>query len=175
MISARAEGGAAIFGAGSLEKATVFTAALVGGYPLALSDKARLELGAAFSFAPVPFTTMAGEKATGNLIGLLANVAPSITLIPKLSGRLDVGAGVLIFSGLEKEGNPFTMGGVGATGPLSTFHLRVAASADYAVTPNVVITATPIAFGYSPAPTGFASSISSLTTLSFMVGVGYQR
>jgi hypothetical protein len=174
MVSARFDAGAAIFGAGELDKATVFTAALIGGYPLALDDKLRLELGAAFSFAPVPYTTMMNEKGSGNLIGLMANVAPSYALIPKLSARADVGVGLLIFSGLEK-GNPFTMSGAAATGPLSTFHARVAASLDYGVTNNVVITATPIAFSYSPAPKGFAPTISSLTTLSFLVGLGYQR
>ena len=91
------------------------------------------------------------------------------------SARLDVGVGVLVFSGLDKQGNPFTMNGTAATGALSTFHTRVAVSADYAVTPNVVVTATPIAFAYSPAPSGFDPSISSLTTLSFLVGVGYRR
>lgn len=176
MISARIDGGAARLTAGDLDTPTLFAAALIGGYPLSLNDKLRIELGAAFSFAPVPYTTtMMGEKGSGALIGLLANVAPSYMLIPKLSARLDVGVGALVFSGLETAGNPFTNGGAAATGPLSTFHARVAVSGDYAVTPNVVITATPIAFGYSPAPSGFTSTISSLTTLSFLVGVGYQR
>jgi hypothetical protein len=53
--------------------------------------------------------------------------------------------------------------------------VRGAVSADYAVTPNVVITATPFAFAYTPSPAGFMSAISSLTTMSFLVGVGYQR
>lgn len=175
LISARLDAGAARFSAGNLDPQMVFAAALIGGYPLSLSDKLRIELGAAFSFAAVPYATAMDENGTGGLIGLLANVAPSYTLIPKLSARLDVGAGLLVFSGLEKEGNPFTNAGAAATGPLSTFHARVAVSGDYAVTPNLVITATPIAFGYSPAPTGFASTISSLTTLSFLVGLGYQR
>jgi hypothetical protein len=71
--------------------------------------------------------------------------------------------------------NPFTEGGASASGALTVFHLRTALSVDYAVTPNIVVTATPIAFAYSPAPDGFDPSISSLTTLSFMAGVGYRR
>ena len=175
LISARLDAGAALLTAGELETPTLFSGALIAGYPLALNDKLALELGAAFSFAPVPFTTTMDEKGSGMLVGALANVAPSYTLIPKLAARLDVGAGVLVFSGLDKQGNPFTMNGTAATGALSTFHARVAVSADYAVTPNVVVTATPIAFAYSPAPSGFDPSISSLTTLSFLVGVGYRR
>jgi hypothetical protein len=175
MISARVDGGAGKLTAGDLDTKVQFAAALIGGYPLSLNEKLSLELGAAVSFSPVPYSTMSGEKGSGALIGLLANVAPSVTIIPKLAARLDVGAGVLIFSGLGKEGNPFTEGGAAATGALSTFHLRVAVSGDYAVTRNVIVTATPLAFGYSPAPKGFDGSISSLTTVSFLVGVGYRQ
>lgn len=175
VVSVRLDGGAALLTAGDLETPALFAGALIAGYPLAINPKLSLELGAAFSFAPVPFTTTMDVEGSGMLIGALANVAPSLTLIPKLAARLDVGAGVLVFTGLDLEGNPFTMNGTAATGALSTFHARVAASLDYAVTPNLVVTATPIAFAYSPAPTGFDSTISSLTTLSFLVGVGYRQ
>ena len=85
-----------------------------------------------------------------------------------------MGAGLLMFSGLSLAMNPFTEGGV-TSGSLNVFHVRTGLSFDYAVTPNLVLTATPIAFSYSPAPDGFASTISSLTTLSFMAGIGYRR
>ena len=175
MIAARVNAGAGKLTAGDLNPPIQFAGAIIGGYPLTLNPKLQLELGAALSFTPVPYTTTMDEKGSGAMIGVLANAAPSYTIIPKLAARLDVGIGALVFSGLGKEGNPFTNMGAPASGALSAFHARVAASMDYAVTPNLVVTVTPLAFAYSPAPSGFDESISSLTTLSFLAGVGYRQ
>lgn len=175
MLSVRALAGAAKLSAGNLDTKLQFTAGVLGGYPLAINDKLTLELGAAFGFTPVPYTTADNMEGSGSLLAIIANVAPSYEVIPKLSVRADVGLGVMLFSGLTKEMNPFTDGGASASGALSVFHLRTGLAVDYAVTPNVVVTATPIAFSYSPAPEGFDPAISSLTTLSFMAGVGYRR
>ena len=175
VVVVRAVGGAGKLNAGNLDTPLQFFGTVVGGYPLALNDKLRVELGAALSFTPVPYSTTTGDSGSGAVIGILANAGGAYTLIPKLVGRLELGAGVSVFSGLDKMGNPFTENGVPATGALGSFLVRVAVSADYAVTPNVVITATPFAFAYAAAPAGFDPSISSLTTMSFMVGVGYQK
>lgn len=175
LVSVRVDAGAGKLNAGDLNPPIQFSGAVIGGYPLAVAPKLQIELGAAISFTPVPYSTTMDEQGNGALIGFLANAAPSYELIPKLFARVDVGAGVQVFSGLGKEGNPFTHMGAPATGALGVFHARVAASADYAVTPNLVVTVTPIAFAYSPAPKGFDPSITSLTTLSFLAGVGYRR
>ena len=175
LFSLRAQAGAAKLGAGDLDTKLTFAGGFVGGYPLALAPKLQLELGVAFSYVPVPYHTITDEAGTGGVINLLANVAPSYEIIPRLAARADVGVGVLLFSGLGKMGNPFTKDGSPASGALSTFAVRAAISVDYAVTRNVVITATPIAFGYSPAPEGLQPGISSLTTLSFLAGIGYRQ
>ena len=49
-----------------------------------------------------------------------------------------------------------------------------ASSADYAFTPNVFVTVTPVAFTYSPAKDGLRDDIKSITRLDFMLGVGYR-
>ena len=175
LISLRAMLGVARLSAGRLATSFQAGAALIGGYPLMLGDKLELDLGAAITFTPVPFTTSMSTKGTLGVIGLLVNAGPSFAVIPKLSVRGDVGIGALVLTGLEQDGNPFTQDGSPATGALSTFMARVALSADYAVTPNVIITAMPIAFSYSTVPAGFDPTIKSLTTLSFMAGVGYRR
>ena len=54
------------------------------------------------------------------------------------------------------------------------FHLRIAASADYAITKNVLITAIPVAFSYSPPPNGLREDIKSITAIDFMIGLGYR-
>lgn len=171
----RAYGGAGKLNAGTLDTPVQFFGTIVGGYPLTIGPKLQVELGAAFSFSPVPYTTTMGESGSGALLGILANVGGTYMLVPKLRGRVEVGAGASVFAGLDKMGNPFTENGIAATGALSAFLVRAAVSGDYAVTRNVVITATPFAFAYSPAPAGFLPSISSLSTMSFMVGIGYQQ
>lgn len=175
VVTARLLAGAGKLGASALETKVQFAGTLEGAYPLALAPQFQLELGAAFAFMPIPYTTTMNESGSGGMIDLLGNVAARYTVIPNLSLRPEVGVGVMLFTGLGKMGNPFTEGGNPASGALATFAVRGAASVDYAVTPNVLISATPFAFAYSPAPSGFKSEIPSLTIMSFMVGVGYQK
>lgn len=175
LIAVRAVAGMGKLGAGDLDTTFQFAGALLAGYPLALGDAFHLELGAAFSFTPVPYTTLMGDSGSAGVLGLAANVAPTYAVTSSIAVRADLGVGVQLISGLGKDGNPFTEGGAPATGTLSTLLARAALSADYAINRNLVITATPLAFSYAPAPTGFLPSISSLTTLSFGVGVGYRR
>ena len=174
LISARVTGGISKVNAGNVATPVQASAAITAGYPLAIGDALTLELGAAGTFAPVSYGTTSAGDGMATFIGLTANVGASYQLIPAVAVRVDAGAGVLLLGGLEKEGNPFTMSGSAATGTLSALLARAALSADYAITNNFIVTATPLAFSYSPAPTGLLSSISSLTTLSFMVGVGYR-
>ncbi|MGE5185237.1 MAG: tetratricopeptide repeat protein [Acidobacteriota bacterium] len=175
LISARVTGGAAKLSAGGLDTPMQPAFAAFVGYPLALAPRLELDLGPMVTFTPVPYGTTSNGDGTASLFAVAADAGIAYTVIPKLAVRGDVGVGVQLMSGLEKDGNPFTTDGSAATGALSTFFTRIAASADYAVTQNLVVTATPIAFSYAPAPTGFLSTISSLTTLSFLVGVGYRQ
>ena len=104
---------------------------------------------------------------------LLANAAATYSVAPKIGLRGDLGLGVLMFGGL-KMGNPFTENGAAASGALGMFALRVAASADYALTPNIVATVTPLSVSYSPAKEGLREDVSSILRLEFMLGVGYR-
>jgi hypothetical protein len=58
------------------------------------------------------------------------------------------------------------------TGSLAMFAVRFGASVDYAVTPNIAITATPFAVTFSPAKDGLL--MSSILRLDFMLGIGYR-
>jgi hypothetical protein len=175
LVSVRVGLGAGKLGAGDLDVPVQFAGTLIAGYPLALGDDLQLDLGAAVSFTPVPYETTSGMSGSGSVIGLLANAGAAYTVMPNLAARVDVGIGAQLFAGLGLDGNPFTEQGAPASGALTTFLVRAALSGDYAVTPNVIVTLTPIAFSYSPAPAGFDTSIGSLTTLSFLAGVGYRR
>lgn len=174
LLSLRVLGGATIVSAGDLKFPTQATGTLLAGYPLAINDKLSIEVGVALQYTPVPFDDMAGASVTGTMFGAMANGGLRYAVAPKIGVRGDLGLGALVFSGLDATGNPFTQGGVGATGALTMFHARVAASADYLINDNLAVTLTPIAFGYSPAKSGFKDGISSLTSIDFMIGLGYR-
>lgn len=174
VISARLIGGGSIAGVGSISVPIQPTFGIVAGYPIPINPKLTVEAGAAFTFTPTPWTdTSQGmDKAvdkTGTLWGVMANGSATYEVMPKLGIRGDLGLGALVYGGIDSS--PFT-NGAATTGALTMFHLRVAASADWAVTPNIVLTAMPGAFTFSPAAAGLAGAIWSY---DFMLGVGYHR
>ncbi|HEY5947702.1 MAG TPA: tetratricopeptide repeat protein, partial [Kofleriaceae bacterium] len=80
VLALRVSGGAGKLTAGDLDTPIQFSGTIVGGYPLPLAPKFRLELGAALSFMPVPYTATTGEHGSGGLFGIVANVAPTYEL-----------------------------------------------------------------------------------------------
>lgn len=171
VVSLRLVGGGAKLSTGDQKVPVQATVQLFGGYPLAINPKTTLELGAGFTFTPVPFDKMDGSSGSAKLIGLMANVGATYEVIPKLGVRGDLGIGALMFSGASES--PFT-DFQPTTGALTMFHVRAGVSADYAFTPNVVATVVPFAFSYSPAKTGLRDDIKSITAIDFMLGVGYR-
>ena len=177
LISLRFTGGGTKVSAGGSAVPVQATFALTGGYPIAINDKLTVEAGAAFTFTPVPFEfmprgTTTTQSKTGQLWGLVANGAATYEVIPRLGLRGDLGLGALFFANIDES--PFTAGQP-TSGALSMFHVRAAASADYAITPNLILTATPIAFTWSPPKAGLADDIKSITSIDFMIGLGYRK
>lgn len=172
LISARLIGGGSKVNAGSISVPVQATFGVIGGYPIPVNPQLTIEAGAAVTFTPAPYQddTMKVNK-TGQLWGLMANGAATYEVLPELGVRADVGLGALLFGGISES--PFTAKAP-ATGALTMFHTRVAVSVDYAVTPNLVLTAMPGAFTYSPAASGIAGG-GSIISYDFMVGIGYRR
>jgi tetratricopeptide (TPR) repeat protein len=170
VLSVRLVGGGAKISAGDLNVPIQATGALIGGYPIAL-DKLVLELGAAFTFTPVPFEGQMMASKTAQLIGLVANAGATYAVLPKVGVRGDLGVGVQWFNGVGAS--PFTSFAP-TSGALPMFHLRLAVSADYAITPNVIATVVPLAFSYSPPAVGLRDDIKSVSALDFMIGLGYR-
>jgi len=110
---------------------------------------------------------------TAQFVSLMVNAGAAYEVMPKLNIRGDLGAGVLVFSGIEKD-NPFTNMGTGTSGALSMPHVRVGVSADYAFTPNIYGVVAPFAFSYSPPKEGLDDQIKSIVRFDFMVGLGYR-
>ena len=175
VISARFIGGGAKVNYGSLDMPIFASVALQAGYPVLTKDKLQLDAGAVFAFQPVPYRNeQLAQDKTGQFISALANVGATFMVAPKIGLRGDLGVGIMAFTGISEMGNPFTQNGAATSGALTMLAVRVAASADYAITPNIVATVMPIAFSFSPAKSGLRDDVSSITRLDFMLGVGYR-
>jgi hypothetical protein len=180
VLSARLTGGGTKLNMGPMVKVPVQAAfALVAGYPIAIDDKLTIDAGAVLTLTPVPYSVrdpmapnMTGPSKTALLTGAMANAGVSYEVAPKLAVRADFGVGALFFSNVSES--RFTAGKE-TSGALTMFHLRIAPSADYAFTPNIIGTITPIAFTYSPPKAGLDDSIKNITSFDFlMVGIGYR-
>jgi len=151
------------------------TFSLVAGYPISLGPDLRLHVGAAFTLMPVPFdkagsTSTNKMTTTGAMIAAMGNLGATYDLSRRFDLRLDAGFGIMSLSGASETA--FTNNAV-TTGALTTYHVRGALSADYAVTPNFVIGPS-LALSYSPAKEGLDPSIKSFIAFDFMVGAGYR-
>jgi hypothetical protein len=172
-LSARLEGGASKFSGGSVNWQVAGTGTLIAGYPIALGDKAELDVGLAAAFTPLTYTNgITMQQKTATMTSVLADVGIGYDVAPKVEVRGDLGLGALSFGGIDQMGSPFTKNGAGTTGALGMFALRIGASVDYLFTPNLYATVTPIAFSFSLAPSGLL--FTSLVRLDFMAGVGYR-
>lgn len=172
VVVVRLVGGGAAVTAGDLEIPVQATGALLAGYPIRINPKLTIEAGAGFTFTPVPYVRMdTGESKSAALVAVIANAGIAYQLVDKLNARLDIGGGLLLFSGISES--PFTMGAK-TSGALTMPHVRVGLSIDYAITPNLLLTAAPIAFSYSPPKEGLRDDITSITAIDFMIGLGYR-
>jgi Tetratricopeptide repeat len=152
--------------------ANQFSTSLIGGYPIPLGPKAGVDVGAALSLSPLQWSDNKGGSQTSLFITAVVNAGLRIEVIPRLSLRADAGVGALFFTNVA-QGNPFTVDGQAASGgALTMFHVRVGAAAEYALSPNLSLWASPLTFGYSPAKQGLAAD--TITQLTFLAGAGYR-
>lgn len=172
LIAVHAAAGGAAIGAGSTEIPVQLAIAATAGYPISLGEKLVLDAGAGFSFTSVPWAagTMEG---TSSMIGVFANAGGTYAIASKISLRGDLGVGLLLLGGLQL-GNPFTPPNTTA-GTLGMPMVRAGVTGEYAVTGNLAVALTPIAFSFSPAHADMHEDVSSLTRIEFMIGVGYRK
>ncbi len=162
------------FGDPMLNTDPLLALALGAGYPLHFNDMG-IELGALVTYTPVPWKNSEGMTGTASLTGLMANAGAlyAIPSIPQLSVRGDVGLGVQLFGGLTQKGTPFLEPNENLDAALTSFHLRIALGAEYLVTPNIAVSATPLIFAYSPKGV-LRDTISGITRFELILGVGYK-
>jgi hypothetical protein len=170
MLSARGGFGLAMVDTGDLDVPIQPAINIGAGYPIA-AGPVLLDVGGLFTYTPLPYQTAMGTSETSTLVGLLVNAGATYPINDKIGARGEVGLGVLSWGGLS-GGNPFTEMGATTDGALGMFSFRVGVSAEYAFTPNVVATVTPLSYSYAPAADGLA--MTAVTNLSFLLGVGYR-
>ena len=143
---------------------------VIGGYPIPVNEKMTIEAGLGLRFTRIAWDAMGTTGKSGNatLTAVMANAGLTYDVAPKMAVRGDLGLGMLFFGGASES--PFTEGNMTEGGALAVFHVRLGAAFDYALTKNIVATA-PLAFSFSPAKDGMASSI---VAFDFMVGIGYR-
>ena len=175
LVSARLLVGGAKLNAGDLTVPIEGSFALIGGYPLPLNDKMHVDLGAALTMTPVGYKNfITNGSGTATFATALVNAGVTYAVAAKLGLRADLGVGALVLGGITQMGNPFTMDGRPTSGALVMGALRAGVSVDYEITPNIVATAAPFSFTYSPAKSGLRDGMSSITRIDFMVGLGYK-
>lgn len=135
------------------------------GYPLTLGP-ATVRLGALGTLLPVPYT-----GGTAMLSQVLGQLEVSLSLISRLRVRVEAGAGLGLFSGLD-AGNPFTDMGAPTTGPLSMFSARGAVGLDVIISGGWSARMTAFSFSYSPSKAGLDASVSRLLRFEGTVGIG---
>lgn len=173
IVSLRAAvGGSYLSAGGDLDKLLLGISAGVA-YPLHV-DRVGIEPGVLVSYSPVPWDNETLDASgTVGLVGLLGNAGITYPLGSGFGLRGDVGAGVLVLSGVSKAGNPFLEMGDTADGALSRFHLRVAAGVEFMVASGFILSAQPV-ISYSPKGSDLSSEISSITRFEALFGAGYR-
>jgi hypothetical protein len=159
---------------GNLEVGTLVSLALGVGHPLYVGPVV-IEPGAMVTYTPIPWEVVVDDmnvSDTAAMTGILGNVGLNYPVLPKLSIRAEAGAGVMVFTGLTVDQNPFLAMGENATGPISMFEARGALGVEFAITKNFVIHAQPAVFTYSPTPP-LRREIQSITRFEMLVGAGY--
>ena len=172
LLSLRVGAGLAIPKMSPVDASNQFAASIVGGYPLQLGPKLGVDVGVALGLAPLQWTDAAAATQTSMLITAVANAGLRFDVAPQVTLRADAGLGVLFFTNVG-DNNPFTESGQAAEGgALTMLHVRAAAAAEYALTPQISLWASPLTFGYSPAKAGLMAD--SIIQLAFLAGAGYR-
>jgi hypothetical protein len=160
-------GGLALFSVGDLEVPAQPSFGAVIGYPLA-AGPVVLELGLGLSYSPLPYDTMTTTEMA-SLFAIRPTIGVTYPLNQNLGLRGDLGLGVAMLGGLV-DGNPWTEDRQAASFTLLSF--RIGAAIDYAFTPNILATLSPVGLAISPGADGMYAD--TLTEFNVLLGLGYR-
>jgi len=151
------------------------TFALTAGYPIPINDKLTIEAGAAFTFTPVPYTLPASRGCRAEqdraAVRRVANGGVTYEVAPKIGVRGDSRPWLAAVQQREQQRIHRRRAGDRRADDVPW---RAALSVSTRITPNIVIAIPSVAFSYSPPKDGLASDIKSITSIDFMLGIGYR-
>ena len=128
-----------------------------------------LELGAGFSYTPLPYDVV-GETKRATLLASHAFVASSYLVTRNTSLRGELAVGLTTLSGLT-AGNPLARDQLAAWFVLPS--VRASITGEYVLLPELVATISPIGISYSSGSEGMTAE--SVRELDFLVGLAYRR
>jgi hypothetical protein len=173
LLLAYASLGSSFLTIGDLETDPMFNFTIGAGYPLHFGSL-TVDGGLLISHTNVGWGAEPGATGNAGFTAVLANVGVGMEVANNIRLRGEVGVGAMVYSGLDVEGNIFVQDGMTATGALSSASFRFALGAEYAITDSLALSAQPIVFNFSPAPTGLKDNdIDNIRSLQLLVGVGY--
>jgi hypothetical protein len=162
LLVAFVEGGPGFMSMGDLEVPVLFSIRAGVAYPLDLGA-VELQAGATTTFTPVPYTHD-GASRTALLTGILANAAARLPISPGLFARGELGLGAQVFSGITGANNVFMHPQRSTTGALSMFLIRTQLGAEYEITPNLVVSASPVVLSLSPPHSALRDDLGAFIT-----------
>jgi hypothetical protein len=109
-------------------------------------------------------------KGTAILSEVHGNLTTAVKIHDRFRARLELGAGVLVLSGL-KPGNPYTEAGQGTSGALSMFSFQAGLGVDFALNQTLSLGVTPIMFSLSPPKAGLRTDIDRIQRISATAGI----
>lgn len=172
LLMAYASVGSSFMSMGDLETSPQLNFTLGGGYPLHLGS-ITLDAGVLISHTSVEWDAVSASGRAG-FTALLLNVGAGKEIANKIRVRGELGAGVMVYSGLDVIGNIFVDQGTMATGALSSASFRLALGAEYAITDNIAVSVQPVVLNSSPAPEGMRAGIDNVNSFQALAGVAYK-
>ena len=145
----------------------------LGGSYQFLHGPSELRAGLTVVFASLGYTNVnTGAKQTSSLWGGLLTADYAYRVAASLRLGAGVGLGVVWWDSLA-AGNPFTVAGVAASGPIPMPTLALALHADYLITPHLFVSLTPELLLSETTSAGLSDSVSSVHRFDLSLGVGY--
>lgn len=133
-----------------------------------------IEVGGMMSLTAFEASGNLGESVTTGLYSLLANASVLWPASSRLRFRSQVGAGVLLLTGLGQAGHPLLKPGITAKGNVSLPQVRLTLGFDYQIATWTHLVVNPLVYWYSQAADEFAPSIDGLTGYEGMIGASHQ-
>ncbi len=129
-----------------------------------------VHLGVEGTFAALGWKQGMSSGST-RLLGALLTLSGTRTLVSKLQFHAQVGAGILVLTGLEDPAHPLVDPSQEVDGAIALLNLSASLGLSYEFAENLRLLLDPVVVHASPSRSGMAKDISNLRTIQFMAGL----